>query len=107
MVVVGADVRQDRCADDLDSVGVSTPNDLLVGGQNALYEESMVRICDFCSASEAAEIVDAFEDDEGVDARLGEDVAVEAGECVGAEAVDEEMVSADAVIKHADGVGFG
>jgi hypothetical protein len=45
-------------------------------------------------AGEAAEVVDALEDDQIADAGLGEHVAVETGEDVGAEAVREQMVAA-------------
>ena len=43
-----------------------------------------------------ADVVDAFHDDEVLDAGLGEDVAVEAGEGGGAGGVVEDPVAADA-----------
>ena len=49
-----------------------------------------------------ADVVDAFEDDEVLDAGLGEDVAVEAGERVGPVAVVEDAVAADAFVEDAE-----
>ena len=42
-----------------------------------------------------------------MDAGGGEDVAIEAGEGVGAEAVGEEMVAADALVGDAEVLGGG
>ena len=46
-----------------------------------------------------ADVVDAFHDDEVLDACLGEDVAVEAGQCGGAGGVVEDAVASDAFIE--------
>ena len=47
------------------------------------------------------DVVDAFEDDEVFDAGLGEDIAVEAGEGVGAGVVVEDAVASDAFVEDA------
>ena len=53
-------------------------------------------------ARKAAEVVDGLEDNEPANAGRGEHIAIEAGERVGAQAVDEKMIAADAVIEHGD-----
>ena len=81
-------------------------DDLLVGGEDSLDEGCVfVRADTSPFAGEAAEIVDAFEDDDPTDAGGCEDVAVETGEGVGAEAVGEEMIAADALVGDSDSCG--
>ena len=52
-------------------------------------------------------VVNAFEDEEVLDARLGDDIAVEAGECADAGAVGENLVTGDALIDDGDFGGGG
>ncbi len=80
-------------------------DDLLVGGENSLHQSRMFFRGDFCVSGEAAEIVHSFKQDDPAHAGGGEDVAVETGESVGAEAVGEQMIAADALVGDADGVG--
>jgi hypothetical protein len=54
---------------------------------------------------QAAEIVDAFEDDDPMDAGGSEDVAIETREGRWSEAVGEQMVAADALIGDTDVAG--
>ena len=53
-----------------------------------------------------ADVVDAFEDDEVLDAGLGEDVAVEAGEGVWAGDVVQDAVAADALVEDSEFSGL-
>ena len=79
--VAGADVGGEGGAEDLDAVGVGAAGELgeagdeIVGGDDVVGLGGVVGVAD---------VVDAFEEDEVFDAGLGEDVAVEAGERVGA-----------------------
>ena len=58
-------------------------------------------------ASGPVHIVDALEDEEVFDSGLGDDVAVEAGECADACAVAEDAVSGDALVDDGDFGGGG
>ena len=107
MVVVGADVGRDGGAEDFDAVGVGAVDDLLVGGEDAGHEGGVFGGGNSADAREAAEVVDAFEDDEPADSGWREHVAIEAGEHVGAEAVGEQVVAADALIEDPDVVRCG
>ena len=51
--------------------------------------------------SESTEIVDPFENENVADGGLREHVAIKTGECVGAEAVSEKVVAADALVENA------
>ena len=116
VVVVGAGVGRDGGAVDPEIVGVGAGDDLLVGADHTVDEGVAEGLGVGGSygvggvgeiALEAAEVVDAFEEDDVADGGLGEDVAVEAGEGVGAEAVGEEVVAADALVEDAGGMGCG
>ena len=48
---------------------------------------------------ECTDVVDAFEDNDVPDASLREDVAVKAGQRIGADAVDQDAIAADAFIE--------
>ena len=102
MVVGGADVGGDGGSVNADAVGAGAGDDLLIGGMNAGNEGVVIGGGNFAVDGEAAEIVDALKDDEVADAGLDEDSAIEAGEGVGAEAVGEEVIAADALVGDAD-----
>ncbi len=102
VVVPGADVRGDGGSVDADAVGVGAGDYLFVRSKDAVDESGVVGWWDFAMDREAAEVVYAFKDDEVADAGLGEDVAIETGKGVGAEAVGEEMVAADAGVGDAE-----
>ena len=53
----------------------------------------------FIGVGGVANVVDALHDDEVLDASLGEDVAVEAGESGGPGGVVEDAVTADALVE--------
>ncbi len=89
VVVIRAGVGSDGGSDDAEGVGVGAGDNLRVGGENALDEGGVPGRGDFGEAGEAADVVDAFKNDEPADAGGGEDIAIEAGEDVGAEAVGE------------------
>ena len=102
VVVGGADVGGDGGSEDAEAVGVGAGDDLLIGGKNAGNEGVVIGGGNFAVDGEATEIVDAFKDDEVADAGLGEDIAIEAGESVGAKAVGEEVIAADASVGDAN-----
>ena len=102
VVVIGADEGGDSGADHLDAVGVGAVDDLLIGGEDARDESGVFCGGNFAEAREATEVVDGFEDDEPADAGLRDHVAIEASERVGAEAVGEEVVAADALVEDPD-----
>jgi hypothetical protein len=102
VLVVGARIRRDGGSVDSKAMSVGAFDELLVGGDEAVYEVGVVRGGHFSRAGESAEIVYALEDDDPADSGRSEDVTIEAGESIGAEAVDEEMVAADALIGDGD-----
>ena len=107
VVVVRAGEGRDGGADDLDAVSVGAIDDLLIGGEDARDERGVFSGGNIAEARKATEVVDGFEDDEPADAGLRDDVAVEAGEHVGAEAVGEEVIAADALVEDSDVVRCG
>jgi len=107
VVVARPGVGCDGRSDDGDAVGMGAKHDLLIGGEDTPDEQSVFGGRGLVFAGETAEVVDALEDDQIADAGLGEHVAVEAGEDVGAEAVGEQVVAADALVEDAEGSGGG
>ncbi len=107
VIVVGADVGGDRRAVDAQAVGVGAGDQLLIGGEDASDLGGVVGGRDFGEAGESAEIVDAFEDDDPLHGGGGEDIAIEAGEGVGTEAVGEQVIAADALVGDSDVAGCG
>ncbi len=98
-VVFGSDVGREGCAVDLDAVGVGAGGELAEAGDEVVGGDDVVG---FGGIGGVADVVDAFEDDEVLDAGLGEDVAVEAGEGGGAGGVVQDAVAADAFVEDAE-----
>jgi len=98
MVVDGADVGCDGGAVNAKAVSVAARNDLLVSSDDTLDESGVFGRWNFAVTGEAAKVVYAFEDDEPANTGRGEDIAIEAGEGTWAEAVDEQVVAADALV---------
>ena len=96
--VSGSLIGREGCAVDLDAVLVCALGHLgetldeVVGGDYIVWS----------GAGCVSDVVDALEDDEVLDACLGEDVAVEACECVGAGDVVQDAVAADAFVQDGD-----
>jgi hypothetical protein len=79
------------------------------GGELGEAEDEIVRsdrVAGMSGRGGVADVVDALHDDEVLDACLGEDVAVEAGEGGGAGVVVQDAVAADAFVEHAEAVGL-
>ena len=93
--VAGAHIGSESCAVNLDAVLVSAGDELGVSEDDVLRGDRAFGVAGF---GDAADVVNAFEDDEVLDAVLGDDVAVQASDGVGSRAVIEEAVSADAFI---------
>jgi len=98
-----ADVGGQGCADDLDAVGVGAGGELAESGDEVFGGDDVVG---FGGVGGVADVVDALHDDEVLDAGLGEDVAVEAGEGGGSGVVVEDAVAADAFVEDAEVGGF-
>ena len=79
------------------------------GGELGEACDEVVRgddVVGFVGVGGVADVVDALHDDEVLDAGLGDDVAVEAGEGGGAGGVVENAVSAYALVEHAEMCGL-
>ncbi len=84
---------------------VGAGDELLIGKDEVGRGDGALGVPGF---GDAADVVDGFEDDEVLDAALGEDVAVEAGDGVGTGAIVEQAIAADAFVEDANGCGvFG
>ena len=69
-------------------------DDLPVRPDDALDQRRVLLGRDFVDAGKAAKVVHALKDDDPLHAGGRKDVAVEAGQNVGAESVDQQMVAA-------------
>ena len=96
--IFGSDVGGEGSSVDLDAVGVGAGGELAEADDQVFGGDDVVRLDGVLGV---ADVVDAFEDDEVLDAGLGEDVAVEAGECVGAGVVVQNAVAANALVEDA------
>ena len=86
-------------SEDFDAVGMSAGGELAEAGDEFFGGNDVVG---FGGIGGVADVVDAFHDNEVLDAGLGEDVAVEAGEGGGAGGVVEDTVAADALVEDAE-----
>ena len=80
-------------------MGVGAGGELAEAGDEVVGGDDVVGLG---GVGGVADVVDAFHDDEVLDAGLGEDVAVEAGEGGGAGGVVEDAVAADAFVEDAE-----
>ena len=84
---------------DLDAVSVGAGGELAEADDEVVGGDDVVGLG---GVGGVADVVDALHDDEVLDAGLGEDVAVEAGEGGGAGGVVEDAVAADAFVEDAE-----
>lgn len=84
MVVIGAGEGQNGGANDADAGGVGAKDNLLVCGGDVLHECGVLGGRRGFRPGESTDVVDAFENDNGANSGLGENVAIEAGERIGA-----------------------
>ncbi len=102
-LIFRSDEGCEGCAVDLDAVGVGAGGELAEAGDEVFGGDDVVGLV---GVGGVADVVDAFHDDEVLDAGLGEDVAVEAGEGGGAGGVVEDAVAADALVEDAEVCGL-
>src|SRR5215472_9425768 len=102
MVVLGAGVRKNGGAEDLDVARVGAGQDLLVGSENTMHQRFVLSRRNFRIAHQRTEIVDSLEDNKVANAGLGEHVVVKAGKSIRAKAVEQEAVSADPLVENAE-----
>lgn len=97
------DEGSEGCSDDLDAVGVGAGGELaeaddeVLGGDDVVWRSGVGGVAD---------VVDALKDDDVFDAGLGDYVAIEACEGVGAGDVVEDAIAADALVEYAEFVGL-
>src|SRR5215472_9811794 len=84
----------------MQAMSVSTVDDLLVGCNHLLNHRSMCSSRYFMLACQATEIVHAFEYDEPSGTCGGKHIAIEARQCIRAESVDKQVISADALVRY-------
>ena len=102
-LIFGTDEGREGGAEDLDAVGMSAGGELAEAGDEFFGGNDVVG---FGGIGGVADVVDALHDDEVLDAGLGQDVAVEAGEGGGAGVVVENAVAADALVEDAEICGL-
>lgn len=98
-----SDVGCEGCTENLDAVGVGAGGELAEADDEVFGGDDVVG---FGGVGGVADVVDALHDDEVLDARLGEDVAVKTGEGGGAGGVVENAVAADAFVEDAEVFGL-
>ena len=106
VIKTGANVRCDGGAIDQQSVGMGARDDLLIGGEDTPHEGGMVFRRDFRMLGQAAEIVDAFEDNDPSHASRRQHIAIEASEGGWSQAVGQKVVAADTLIGDANVARF-
>ena len=97
-VVVRRGERCNGCCKQRNAEIVDPRGYLLICGDQAVVRVRLICGCVGCDA----DVVDAFEDHGVFDAGLGEDVAVDAGQDVGTEAVVEDSIPAGGLVDHGD-----
>jgi len=107
MIELRSDEGENRGAYDLNAVSVGAGDELLVSGENAANVSVVFGRRDVVLASEHADIVDAFEKDEVADTCGSENIGVKTRESVGAEAIEEQSIAADALIDNGNGLRCG
>jgi hypothetical protein len=97
-------VGSEGCAVDLNAAFVGSTDELGESVLKLLGGELILRLVGIV---ESADVVDAFHHDDETHARLAEDVAIETGEGVGANAVDEDAIATDAFVEDGEAGGCG
>ena len=96
--VVGRTKGRDRRCKDGQAKGVHARDELLVGLDEAVAD----RLLGGGRGGRGTDVVDAFKDHDVFDPGLGEDVAVDAAEGVGAQTVMEDAVPAGCLVEDGD-----
>src|SRR4051812_8471074 len=102
MIVVRSDVRGDRRTDYPDAMRMGAFNDLLIRSNHLLHASRMLSLAHFPVALQRAEIVHSFENNQPARSRWRQHITIETRQRVRAQAVGQEMISADALVHHSD-----
>ncbi len=94
-VVAGAVIRGEGAADDCDAVGVGAHDHLVEGGDQVGCGEAGIG-----RAMQAADVIDAFENEKILRSALGKHIAIEARQSTGAGSIQQDLVSADALVQY-------
>src|SRR5580698_343443 len=105
MVVVGIGIGCDGRADHLDMRRMGAFDDLFIGGEDAMHEGLMCGMRRVAESREAADVVDAFEQDDPTNSGLSKDIAIKVRQYIGSETIGEQVVAADALVENADSFG--
>src|ERR1700733_5943551 len=87
VVIIRAHIGCNRCADHANAACVGANDELLISSQNTMYERSMLHGSQFTIAREVTKVIDSLKHNQPMHAILGQHVAIEARQCVWAEAV--------------------
>ena len=87
VIIAGAHVRSNRRANDVQAMGVSPSNDLLIRAENSLNEGSVLGRGNFAVASKAAKVIHALKHDYPLNSGWGQHIAIEARQCIRAQTV--------------------
>jgi|SRR5215469_6209082 len=88
MIVQRADKGQERGANDLDLVRMGPGDDLLIGRLHAMHLRLVRGLRYVAVAGKHAQIVDPLQNHQATNARLRQDIVIEAGQSVGPKSVE-------------------
>ena len=107
MIIIIADEGHDGGAGHLDPARMGAGDDLAIGADDAGDMGLVIRDTDGRVAGQGAKIIDAFQQDQMGDAGLGQHIAVEPGQRIGAKPVVQQAVAADPLIDDGDVAALG
>ena len=107
MIIIIADEGHDGGADHLDPARMGASDDLAIGADDAGDMGLVILDTDRRLAGQCAKIIDPFQQDQMGDAGLGQHIAVEPGQRIGAKPVVQQPVAADPLIDDGDVAPLG
>src|SRR6185437_860292 len=105
MIVIRPAVGSYRSAYDGNALRVRAEEDLLIGADDPVNEQRVLRRGDRSQARRAAEVVDGLEDEEIAHTGLCQYVAIETRQRVGSQSVKKQAIASRPDIEHAQAAG--
>src|SRR5450432_1495310 len=106
MIISRSHIRSNCRPVNTQAVRTGARYQLLIRGEYSLYQGGMFRGRYFAVPGESAEIVHALEDDDPLRTRWSQDIAIEARQRIRPQAIGQQMIAADALVRHSNVAGM-
>ena len=100
MIIIRSDKGHNSGSDDLEVIGVSARDDLIVSRDDPPHQRLVLSARRFARASQHANVIDSVENDQVAHSWLGNHIMIETSQCIRSQAIGEQMVPTNPLIEN-------